>query len=48
MTGLEVRQQTGVHNMTQAKIRKGEYVKAGVALRLAKGLGIDVEELLVK
>jgi hypothetical protein len=48
MTGREVRQQTSVHNITQRKIRKGEYVKAGVALRLAKGLGIDVEELLVK
>ena len=47
MSGKEIRRQTRVHNETQAKIREGEYVKASVAVRLAKALGVDVEELLI-
>lgn len=37
---------TGVHDMTQAKILKGEKVHPTVLLRLAKGLEIEPDELL--
>lgn len=37
---------TGVHPNTQKRIKDGKRVKAGVALRLARGLDIDVEKLL--
>lgn len=48
MSGRDLYRLTGVHPATQAKLRRGERVKADVALRLANGLDIDVEELLKK
>ncbi len=46
LSGHQIRNLTGVHNQTQKRILEGEKVDARVALRIARALDIDVEELL--
>jgi hypothetical protein len=46
MSVWEIYDLTRVHPATQKRIREGEKVKAKVALRLARGLGIPAERLL--
>lgn len=43
----QVYRMTGVHDMTQAKILEGKKVHPTVLLRLAKGLEVEPDELLI-
>lgn len=44
----EIYRRTGVHMTTLAKLADGKQVRPGVVVRLSRGLGVDIEELLRK